>query len=76
MKRRGKRGSSSNKLNVVNGRVSLKIPGYSGVQHLPVSKLICYMTMKKLKMAAKKVLREMGVKKKRTRRKNKKINKN
>jgi hypothetical protein len=32
--------------------------------------------MKKLKMAAKKVLREMGVKKKRTRRKNKKINKN
>jgi hypothetical protein len=63
----------SSKFNVNNGRISLQIPGYSGLQHLPVSKLIIHMPMKKIKIAAKKVLREMGVKKKRTRKKKKKL---
>jgi hypothetical protein len=73
-KQQRSKGGSRKKFTVNNGRIALRIPGYSGMQHLPVSKLIVHMPMKKLKIAAKKVLREKGVQKKRIRKRKKKNN--
>ena len=44
----------SNKIKVVKGTVALRIPGYRGVQYLPVSELL--LPQYKLKLAVQKVL--------------------
>jgi len=41
---------------VINGRVALRVTGYSGIQHLPASALIPYLPVTKLRAAAKRAL--------------------
>ena len=45
---------------IVNGKLSLKVSGYSGVQKLAPAQLIRYIPLTRLKSAAKKVLHLSG----------------
>ena len=57
-RRRGKRSKSRGKKSVklVKGRVSIRVPGYQGVQRLSPSHLIQHINKKNLRQAAKTVL--------------------
>lgn len=61
-RRRSKRSSpKTNKIRVIAGRVSLKVSGYRQNQHVSASKLVRYIPVSKLRLAAKKVLRTTSV---------------
>ena len=48
--------STKGKPRVKNGRVALRVAGYSGLQHLTATSLIPYLPVTKLRQAAKKAL--------------------
>lgn len=54
---------------VTAGKFPLKVPGYSGIQTLSASAIIPFIPKAKLKQAAKKVLKKLGVPKIKKRRK-------
>jgi len=60
---------SKKKLQVKNGHVVVHIAGYPGVQSINISDLIHCIPFAKLKVAAKKFLKRLGVKRKRKRKK-------
>lgn len=62
-RRTGKKASSSKRPRVVKGRVSIKVPGYKGLQKVAPSSLIPYLPTSKLRQAAKRALGASGKKK-------------
>ena len=59
-RRRSKRLSGTNKIRIVGGRVRLRIAGYQGVQALAPSALVRFIPTTKLRLAARRVLRQSG----------------
>lgn len=76
LQRKKQNKSAKKNISVTSGKVFLRVPGYSGIQKLIASSLIPFIPVRKLKLAAKKVLKRSGVAKKIKRRKNKNKNKN
>jgi hypothetical protein len=58
--KKAKKNSSVRKPKVINGRVNLKVAGYSGVQKVPPSQLIPYLPVNKVRQAAKRALTAAG----------------
>lgn len=56
------------KVRIINGKVSLRIKGYPGVQRLGASQLVRFVPLNKLKVAAKRALGTTGVKRQKRRR--------
>ena len=52
-----RRRTSSKKVRLVNGRIRLRVPGYTGLQSLSPAHLVRHIGVSKLRLAAKKVLR-------------------
>lgn len=70
-KTHSKRRTTKGKPRIVNGRLSLKVSGFSGTQKISPSALIPYLPVTKLRAAAKRALnktRKVGSKKSRRRR--------
>jgi len=65
---RKKSSGKRSRVRIVKGRLALRIPGYSGVQHLGAGQLVHYIPVSKLKAAAKKFLLKTGRLQKRGRR--------
>ena len=59
-RRRSKRLSGTNKIRIVGGRVRLRVVGYSGLQALAPSALVRFIPTTKLRLAARRVLRQSG----------------
>jgi len=70
------RRTTKGKPRIVKGRLSLKVAGYSGYQRLPASKLIPYLPISKLRVAAKRALSKTKKTGSKTRRKRIKRRKN
>jgi hypothetical protein len=71
--RTAKRRTTKGRPRLVNGRVSLRVSGFSGTQRIPPSALIPYLPVTKLRAAAKRALnssksKKVGSKKSRRRR--------
>lgn len=64
---RRRRRSRVSRLRVVNGRVSFRLPGFSGVQRVGASQLVRFVPVTKLRQAAKRVLGKAGRKVRRKR---------
>jgi len=58
IRRKGRRrpGSRKTKIKVVNGKVSLKVGGFPGIQRVVASQLVRFVPLNKLRSAAKQVL--------------------
>ena len=59
-KKKGKKQPKSKKIRLVKGRLQIRVQGYSGVQRIPSSHLIRYIPTSRLRVAAKKVLKQTG----------------
>jgi len=70
MPRRGRKGRSKNKrgkrqvgvrrskVRVVKGRVGIKLGGFKGLQYLSASELVRHLPLNRIKVAARKILRQ------------------
>lgn len=60
-RRRGGKRVKTNGIRVVAGRVSLRLAGYPSSQNLPASQLVRHIPITRLRLAARKVLRNSNI---------------
>ena len=74
-KKKGSKKGKKKGIRVTKGKISIKVPGYSGGQKFSASEILPFIAVSKVKAAAKRILSKSGKKKSRKTKKKKKTKK-